>query len=90
MVQESKTKIVRTRTIHKYICDKCNKVIGSSMEYEDGYIPVPDGVNGISVSFCFDKQWYKYKSKIYCNDCIESAKEDFIKQIKEIGFVEED
>ncbi len=91
MISESNTEIVSHRIVQKFICDKCGKLIGKSIEYEDGYIPTPSGVNGINASFCFDHTWYKYQpGKIYCNDCIGSVKQEFLETINSIGFVEED
>ena len=67
-----------TRTIeeikHNFYCDVCNKYLGSSTEYDDGYYV---GFGDFELKFYIDG-WYRFE-KCLCDDC----KNDFLGNLKE-------
>lgn len=65
--------IVRKRRVFHYFCDWCNKDLGSSEEYEDGYIPDPSTVYDANdyLKIMVGDNWYKSNCTCLCQDCLE-------------------
>jgi hypothetical protein len=70
-------------TIHHFYCDNCNKHIGSSQEYSDGYYQ-EFGVFGLSIKL--PNGWYKLH-KCLCDECKESCLVDVQNSLKKLGFI---
>ena len=72
---ETRTKEVRT---HHFYCDDCNKYLGKSQEYDDGwYQDLRE----------FNVQFGEYHiSKHLCDDCKERFSERLGEMLIELGF----
>lgn len=61
--------------IHNFYCDRCNKLLGSSNECEDGYYPE---FGDFALRFYVFNQWYVSENH-FCDKC----KDKFINTVKE-------
>lgn len=71
-----------------YYCDCCGKLIGTGVEYDDGYIPVPFGVNHIRFTITEMEKRFVYDRQ-FCNECAEEQINKVFTALKDIGFEEE-
>ncbi len=71
--------------IHQFYCDNCNKFLGESEEYDDGYVYE---IGEFKEHFRFAGQWYSLR-KTLCEDCQKKLIENIKKSLKELGFEEE-
>lgn len=87
-MEEIETKEVKTKQIiHKFYCDECQKHIGDSYEYDDGYYD--ELGNDISMIFCYKSAWFKLKRRCYCDDCYKPKEKELLEKLREIGFEKE-
>ena len=77
-----------TRTVknikHHFYCDECNKYLGSSTEYDDGYY---ETFGDVGFKFYIDS-WYRIK-KCLCDDCRNKFLDNLKYVLKNIGFERE-
>ena len=77
MIEEEFRKIEATQIIHHFYCDKCGEEVGASIEYEDGYVPIPpfahDDCNTIKVRMGNYYMIYETNYDILCNACYEEV-----------------
>ena len=77
---ETTTRTIKDTTHHFY-CDECNKYLGKTKEYDDGYYPK---LGEFELKF-YINGWYKVE-KCFCDKC----KEKFIKKtcdtLTDLGF----
>ena len=80
---ETKQELIDINT-HKFYCDNCNKFLGESVEYEDGYYEE----YGEFYLHIFIDDWYKL-NKHLCNDCRIKFLSNIKQTLKQIGFEKE-
>ena len=66
---------------HHFYCDECNKYLGVSQEYEDGWY---ENIGEFDLKFHIDK-WYRI-NKCLCNDCRNKFIENLKTTLKSMGF----
>jgi hypothetical protein len=69
------------RASHEFYCDECNKYLGTSEEYEDGWY---QELGKFEQKIYIDK-WYRFK-KCLCDNCQKSFIENLKVVLKNIGF----
>lgn len=73
---------------HTFYCDCCNKKLGDSIEYEDGWY---ETIGELELSFNLGEDygyWYKV-SKHLCDECRTKYMKNLINILKENGFEED-
>lgn len=74
-------KIKTTKKMYEYYCDNCGKLIGTSLEYDDGWVePLGEFVQKVYIG-----SWYELK-KCLCDACARKEKEKIITTIQSLGF----
>lgn len=71
------------RKKHSFYCDKCNKYLGSSEEFYDGYYP-PFGEYGQSF-YVNGYGWCRLKLHL-CDKCKVDMTNDILRCLKQLGF----
>ena len=66
---------------HSFYCDECNKYLGTTEEYDDGWY---DTLGNLELSFYIDAP-YKVK-KCLCHDCTNNFLSNLKDSLKAIGF----
>lgn len=66
---------------HDFFCDKCNKHLGSSTEYEDGYY---EELGEFKLQL-YVSNWYSLH-KHFCDDCRKEFVNNLIKVLTDMGF----
>ena len=69
---------------HEFYCDECNKYLGTSEEYDDGWYK---DIGQFELKIYIDG-WY-YVDKCLCDDCKKSFIENLKVTLKNIGFEKE-
>ena len=54
---------------HSFYCDECNKYLGTSQEYDDGWY---ERYGEFELDVYIDNSWYRLK-KCLCDDCRKSV-----------------
>ena len=67
---------------HQFYCDNCNKYLGETQEYEDGYYPK---IGEFELSFYLPDGWYKVE-KCLCEECKNNYIDKLRDVLKSIGF----
>ena len=77
-------KVIRKREEynHRFYCDNCDKYLGVTEEYDDGYYPK---LGEFELSFYLPDGWYKVE-KCFCEECRKNYLEKLINNLKELGF----
>lgn len=71
--------------IHHFYCDMCEKHLGSTREYDDGYY----GTTGdYDLEFNINGEWYKLHRNL-CVECRAKLRKDIIDTLLSKGFVKE-
>ena len=77
---------VNKRTVedvtHHFYCDECNKYIGETQEYDDGYYPE---LGEFELKFYFLDDWYEI-NKCLCDECREKFLNKILLTLTELGF----
>ena len=81
---ETKQELVN-RDIHKFYCDNCNKFLGESVEYDDGYY---EEFGEFYLHFLVNKKWYKL-NKHLCDNCRTKFLTKIKQVLKKMDFEEE-
>lgn len=87
MEKEKTITCTRQKTLHYFYCDgdDCNKYLGQTEEYDDGYYPE---LGVFELEFHMPDGWYRVKKHL-CNEC----KDKFLAKVKntltELGFEKE-
>ena len=70
-------------SMHEFYCDNCNKWIGTSFEYEDGWYQKYGEykISFIEKKYCFNKT--------LCDICAKQTNKDIQKMLISYGFKEE-
>ena len=68
--------------IHKFYCSECEKFLGESIEFEDGYY---QEYGNCELAFFFNKTWYKYKNNL-CERCRNVFYKCLEDELKLFGF----
>lgn len=81
------TETSHPKTIHKFYCDGCGKLLGKSEEWDDGWYEV---AGKFEMSFYVDDKvgWMK-KEANYCAACRKKAIKEIIDTLKKLGFEKE-
>ena len=67
---------------HHFYCDECNKYLGTTEEYDDGYY---DELGELELKFYLLDGWYKVK-KCFCEECKKKYLSRFQIILNELGF----
>lgn len=67
---------------HLFYCDDCNKFLGESCEYEDGYY---ETIGECTICINIFGNWMTAK-KCLCNECKEKYFSKVEKKLRELGF----
>ena len=67
---------------HQFYCDECNKYLGTTEEYDDGYY---DELGELELKFYLLDGWYKVK-KCFCEECKKKYLSRFQIILNELGF----
>ena len=73
----------QTCTLHRFHCDECNKYLGTTEEYDDGYY---QKLGELQLKFYLPYDWYKVE-KCLCKECRNKYIENLKENLKGIGFV---
>ena len=76
---ETRTKEVRT---HHFYCDDCNKYLGKSQEYDDGWY---QDFGEFKLEFYLPSGWYEV-NKCLCDECRQKFLQKVEKTLVELGF----
>lgn len=78
-MEKLETKIIQTKeTIHHFYCDDCNKYLGKTQEYDDGWCQTLGKFNVILDNY--------HISKHLCDDCKVKFFEKLDKALTKLGF----
>ena len=64
MEQKETIICAREETTHKFYCDDCNKYLGETHEYNDGWYP---NLGEFELKFYLSDDWY-FINKCLCDD----------------------
>lgn len=78
MDQVESKQITKTEITHKFYCDNCNKFLGSSIEYDDGYY---DSYGEYNQEFILHGIGHFYISCCLCDKCKDSYNNDLKSQL---------
>ena len=67
-----------TRMKHKFYCDDCEKYLGTSVEYDDGYYP--------QIGEYYFRYHNMHVKKHLCDECKEKFENKITTFLKELGF----
>ncbi len=67
---------------HQFYCDECNKLLGTSTEYDDGYYAE---YGRFEQSVCIKSQQYTMR-KCLCDQCKAAQINKIVKTLEELGF----
>lgn len=70
---------------HNFYCDMCEKHLGSTEEYDDGYYAT---IGDYDLEFNVDSEWYRLHRNL-CIDCRAKMREGIINALLSMGFVKE-
>lgn len=68
---------------HNFYCDMCEKHLGSTEEYDDGYYAT---IGDYDLKFNVDSEWYRLHRNL-CIDCRAKMREEIINALLSMGFV---
>lgn len=80
-----KTEIhIRTNKVsrHSFYCDGCQKHLGTTEEYEDGWYPE---LGKFELSIYLPSGWYRVE-KCFCNDCKKKYLNELLGNLKARDF----
>lgn len=89
-IEYIETKILKTE--HKFYCDYCNKFLGESTEYDDGYYEQYGEyeqtiyINSVDK----DKKGRYYIKRYLCHECADGLTTSLINTLTALGFKKED
>ena len=86
MEKEEYKKVEKQECIHHFYCDCCEKHLGSSEEYEDGYY---ERFGVYHKHFFLDGVGWLNLDKCLCEECAEKFDAKILECLKELGFEEE-
>ena len=69
MIKVREEKMTVTRYINTFICDRCGKVIGESVEADDGYCKP----HGHEIQYCIGPD---FVSGLLCDECAQKLERD--------------
>ena len=72
----------REETTHHFYCDDCNKYLGKTEEYDDGYYPE---LGEFELKFYLPSGWYKV-NKCLCDECRQKFLQKVEKTLVELSF----
>jgi hypothetical protein len=72
----------REATTHHFYCDDCNKYLGKSEEYDDGWYPE---LGEFKLEFYLPSCWHEV-SKCLCDECRQKFLQKVEKILVELGF----
>ena len=78
---ETREEMITTVT-HVFRCDNCNKVLGKSEEYDDGYY---DKFGEVEYNFHLGDSWYLSR-KTLCEQCKKKYHNEIIDALSKVGF----
>lgn len=78
---ETKT-CTREETTHHFYCDDCNKYLGKTEEYDDGWYPE---LGEFELKFYLPSGWYEV-NKCLCDECRQEFLQKVEKTLVELGF----
>lgn len=81
---EVKIKTIEEAT-HYFYCDDCNKHLGETHEYEDGWY---QNLGEFELKIYMPDGWYKI-NKCLCDDCRNKFLKEVEQKIIELGFKKE-
>ena len=67
---------------HHFYCDECNKYLGTTEQYDDGYYAE---LGELELKFYLLDGWYKVK-KCFCEECKKKYLSRFQIILNELGF----
>lgn len=70
---------------HNFYCDMCEKHLGSTKEYDDGYYAT---IGDYDLEFNVNSEWYSLHRNL-CIDCRAKMTQKIIDVLSSIGFVKE-
>lgn len=79
---ENTEKIIKESYKHSFYCDKCNKYLGTSEEYDDGWY---QKFGEFSLAFYVEDEWYEIY-KCLCDYCKDEFVDNLKSVLKNIGF----
>lgn len=68
---------------HNFYCDMCEKHLGSTEEYEDGYCAT---IGDYDLKFNVNSEWYSLHRNL-CIDCRAKMRQKIIDVLLSMGFV---
>lgn len=69
--------------VHHFYCDECNKYLGNTEEYDDGYYP---SLGEFKLAFHLPGGWYKVE-KCVCDECKEKYLSRLENVLKDLEFI---
>lgn len=72
----------REETTHHFYCDDCNKYLGKTEEYDDGWYPE---IGEFELKFYLHSGWYEV-NKCLCDECRQKFLQKVEKTLVKLGF----
>jgi hypothetical protein len=85
MIQTETKTYTKEQRIHHFYCDNCNKYLGETREYDDGWYP---DLGEFNLHFVVDGKWYEIE-KCFCDDCRKAFLDKVENMLIELGFEKE-
>lgn len=70
----------------EFFCDECGEYLASSIEYDDGYIPIPVEVKCLHEKLYCDGTWYEFDGGDLCYRCYSNKRKALHDGLLKIGF----
>ena len=83
MDQVKSEEIVKIKITHNFFCDGCNKLLGSSVEYEDGYY---DHIGEYEHTVFFKHVGKFTINKCLCDNCRLALDKKIQQSMEDLGF----
>jgi uncharacterized protein YlaI len=82
MVKISEEEVVRTKRTHTFYCDSCQKELGSSTEYDDGYV---EEKGSYDFNTRVDSHGWVGIHGYLCEECKKKVDDDIAHMLEDIG-----
>lgn len=70
---------------HNFYCDMCEKHLGSTEEYDDGYYAT---IGDYDLKFNVNSEWYSLHFNL-CVECRAKKRQEIIDTLLSMGFIKE-
>jgi len=89
MTKTKTYEVKKTETECTYYCDMCNKELGTTIAYDDGYVPAPKAAIEINdyLDLYIMGDTYRSKYECLCEDCKNKYYKNIVDALKSVGIL---